>query len=192
MNKQELIQTELEGVKVLAHSFVKEVEKTLTRIRKDDSSIFLNDKDRLRLLVLRSWTVRYSVSLDYILRKVLPFWEAFVQRRSKRMKSRGLNVQVSTLVGKKSEEILIQNIEKDFPNGINRILRKQEDTERIFSKLLSQESNDGIKVKQPRISTLEKYVRHYKYSMKQDSKRRDRIEAEFQKRPYRTNPFIGH
>lgn len=190
MNRQELIQIELEGVKTLANSFVKEVERTLSRIRKEEVSIFLNDKDRLKLLILRSWGIRYSVSVEYILRTVLPFWEAFVQRRSKKMKSRGLNVQVSTLIGKKSEATLIQNIEKDFPNGINKVLHKQEAAERIYTKILSQDKNDGIKIKQPRISTLEKYVRHYRHSMKKDSKNRERIEVEFLKRPYRTNPFV--
>jgi hypothetical protein len=127
---------------------------------------------------------------------VLPFWEAFVQRRSKIMKSRGLNVRVSTLTGKKSEDVLRQCIAKDFPNNLNINIWKTSEQERIFtrSKRLSdyakEKAENGIKVKTKEIKTLNRYVKSYQHETRKECIRRDRIEDLFSKKPYRDNPFL--
>jgi hypothetical protein len=191
MNRKELIERELEDLPRLAQDFVHEVEAVVTKIRNEENekcTLYLTDKDKYRLLILRSWTIRYKVSLRYILNQLLPFWESFIQRRSKKMKSRGLNVQVSTLTGKKSEDILKQCIEKDYPNNLNISLWKTSEQERLYKAALEAELA-GIKVRQPNIKTLERYVTYYKYSVSREVKRRERVERSFQKMPYRDNAF---
>jgi hypothetical protein len=185
MNKDELIKLELDNLSSIASGFIKQVESTLEVIRKEKVNLYLTQKDIYRLLILRSWTIKYKVSLEYILRNILIFWEAFVQRRSKQMKGRGLNVRVSTLTGKKSEEILKQFIEKDFPNNLNINIWKTSEQERIFRI----KETEGIKTVRREIKTLSKYVKHYKYSIRKENTRRERIEKLFQSRPYRDNPF---
>lgn len=193
MNKRELIERELQDLDSLSDKFVRRVESTLKSIRKEDVHLFLTQKDRYRLLILRSWEIKYRIPLRYILSTVLPIWEAFVKRRSKKMKSQGLNVRVSTLTGKKSEQYLVERINKDFPGELNKIMYISSERERIFNKTLHQ-VDDGIKVKsnikdlQDFISTT-RYVKYYRKERKKENKRRDTIQEEFEERPYRGNPF---
>lgn len=185
MNRKELISLEIDNLSGLSSRFLKEVINTLEIIRKEKVHIYLTQKDMYRLLILRSWTIKYKVSLEYILRNILTFWEAFVQRRSRKMKSVGLNVMVSTLTGNKSEEILKQFITKDFPNSLNISIWKTAEQERIFRI----KHDDGIKTIRKEAKTLSRYVKQYKTYKRKENNRRERIEGLFQKYPYRDNPF---
>lgn len=193
MNREELIRMELDNISGLASRNLKDIENTLSIIRKEKVNLYLNTNDIYRLLILRSWVIRYKVSMEYILRNILVFWEAFVQRRSRKMKSAGLNVRVSTLTGKKSEEILQQMIQKDFPNGLNKVIWKTNNQERIFRI----KPNDGIQTvntvntkTKTKARTLHKYVKQYKYKIKKENKRREKIQDIFQTKNYRDNPFM--
>jgi hypothetical protein len=186
MNKQEIIEKELEELEGIKENFYSVVEKAVGKIRGTDIRLFLTDKDKMRLLILKTWTIRYKVDLDYILRNLLPFWEVFIQRHTRKVSKQGLNVKVSTLTGKKSESILLDTIKKDFPDKLNEQIWKSREIERLVNRY----KDNAEKTKAPYIRTLERYVKHYRYKMKQETKLRERIETEFLKRRYRGNPYV--
>lgn len=192
MNRKELIERELEDLDMISTSFQTNVQDTLSAIRNTRSFLYLKEPDRYRLLILKTWTDRYNVSLRYILETILPFWESFIQKRSKRLKGRGLNVRVSTLTGKKSEDILREQIKKDFPNDANKIIRINQERQRIISRAHYLENKrKGISdIEYPRFRSVERYIRNYRYRIRKESKYRMKLEASFQERPYRTNPFV--
>jgi hypothetical protein len=195
MNRKELIERELEDLDQISNSFQNTVQDTLSVIRNTRSFLYLKQPDRYRLLILKSWIDRYNVSLRYILETVLPFWESFVQKRSPRLKGRGLNVRVSTLTGKKSESILQEQIKKDFPNGANYVISNNQERERIISRSHYLDSrhrdlDNRVDNRRTKIGSLERLVRHYRYTTRKESKYRMKLSDKFQERPYRTNPFL--
>lgn len=192
MNKKEIITRELEELDILSASFTDKVSKELSKIRSEAINLYLTKPDKYRLLVLRSWMVKYQVNLNYILVRVLPFWEMFIRRRSKKMQSIGLNVKVSTLTGKKSEQILQEMIQRDFPGGANKAIYISEQQDKIFNryvKSITKFETDSIPVKTS--PSIRRYVRNYKKQMQHENKLREEIKSKYLKRPHRTNPFKG-
>ncbi|SRR6266436_322432 len=192
-HRKDIAEQELDSLSRISTKFMNQVEDTLKKIRKDDVTLFLNENDRYRLLTLKVWVQRYRVDLRFILETLLPFWEQFVKRRSRKMKTRGLNVKVSTLVGKKSEEILQDQIRKKLPREINKRLWISMERERIFTIFALQERDEftrknGLKhmvdYKDPK-----KWARAYQKVIEAESKMREKIDTEMKKRPYRGNPF---
>lgn len=184
MDKQELADSEMKKLKPITRNFVQRVEHTLEDIRNEKVKLFLTEKDQYRLLILRVWEDKYKIDLRYILQTLVPFWEGFIQRRSKKMKSRGLNVKVSTLTGKKSEQILVDSISKSFPNRENFSLWIAYHKERIIQNHLKQETRS-----QKEFSTPGSYLRYYRKQLKTESKLREQITADMKSRNYRNNPF---
>jgi len=175
----------------LANKFRRQVEAELSLIRDEPVTLFLNQNDEYRLLTLKTWTYKYKVSLKFILDELLPFWEQFVQRRSKRMKKAGLNVRVSTLIGKKSEVILQEQIKKRLPRDQNKRLWISLERERIFVSSLSRDRDQFTKklkhmteYKDPR-----KWAKAYQRMIEEEQRLRDSIVTQLEKRPYRGNPF---
>src|SRR6266404_7346656 len=183
MNKKEIIESELEELDTLSNKFMERCRQELTKIRKEEVRLFLTTNDKYKLLILRSWEIKYQVPLSYILKTLVPFWEQFIFRRSRKMKQRGFNVKISTLTGKKSEQILIQMITKDF-NGKNKILFISSEQDRILNKYTK--VSDDIKVKTPKVTSVRKYVKSYKYNIQKNHKLREKIIHQFVQRPYRT------
>lgn len=186
--KERLAEREYDSLDVEANNFMLLVQSILKKIRKEEVRLWLSQKDKYKLLKLRVWAEKYFISIEYILQTLLPFWESFVQRRSKRMKRSGLNVRVSTLTGKKSEEILLEKVKKDFPDNLNKVVFKAKDRERLFQLSLGKD----MKVKTKNLfdyTNPKKYVAVYRKAMKSEYKEREAFELEMKKRPYRGNPF---
>lgn len=194
-SKERLASKEYDNLGTLASEFTGKVRNTLEKIRRAEGStdkvhLWLKQSDQYKLLTLKVWSVKYRVSLRYILETLVPFWEKFVQRRSKKMKRSGLNVRVSTLVGKKSHSILIESIKRDFPNGLNKIMYIAKERERLYKLALD---DDDMKVKQKSLvdySSPDRYVEAYKKSIQAVSKEREEFTAQMKTRPYRGNPFL--
>jgi len=103
------------------------------------------------------------------------------------MKQAGLNVRVATLTGKKSEVILLEQIRKDFPDGLNKVLWINKEKDRLFR--LTQ---DDMKVKSKTLldyNSPKKYVEAYRHQIKNISTDKEKFEDTMKERPYRTNPF---
>ena len=112
------------------------LQSSLSRLEGWDENnmhLYLSPEDKLRLLNLNVWSLRYGVSIDYILTALLQHY--FVRHRRK---NRYLGIRVSALMSKPSEEFLEEAIRQEFPNNemeqerqerekrrVNRILKTQ-------------------------------------------------------------------
>lgn len=210
MTRKKLIRRELKLLKQSSDTFAYKVEQALTAIRGDQARLYLNRPDKIRLMILRSWTIKYHCNLKYILQTLIPFWTRFVSQRSRKQLSKGLNVRVSTLTGNKSESVLKEHLEQDFPSDLLYRLWKSNEQEKIYSlaeaKLISPrlKDDDGIPVKYQRKKqkkqknrrledsrTIDRFVKRYTSKIKKAYDFREKLVEEFQERPYRLNPFIG-
>lgn len=210
MDREELIERENEALVRLTKEYIFKLEDILSRIRKTKVKLWLNKNDRMRLLTLRTWEIKHKVDLKTILEILLPFWEGFVQKRSRKTKSKGLNVRVSTLTGKKSEQILVDNLKKIFPSNENRTLWMIKEKERITFNYLkrlekqSKRSDDGVRSRNDpsrmyaengRAKTIEdfaspdSFMKYYRKYMKREQIVREEVEEIFKKYGYRNNPF---
>ncbi len=196
MNLRQLARTEAEELDASCKKFATKVERSISRVKgsKFTFSYGLSINESRRLLKLKVWSERYSVSLDYILGRMLPFWESFIQRKTRRAKSRGLGVRIATLTGKKSEQMLQLFIQQDFPAETHILLARQNKQQAILSRMDKPE--DGIPTSSDFSKTMfdfpypGSYLQYYRRRMKKQAKRIERITQEFQKYPYRGNPFV--
>lgn len=207
MDKQEIVKRELKQLDSIINSYLQYVENVLESMRNEKVKLWLTKNDQQSLLILKTWEDKYKVSLKFILIILLPFWESFIQRRSRKMKRMGLNVRVSTLVGKKSEQILVDNIKKLYPDGENKQMWVSQDRERIIQNQLTKlgklhddgvrsrgdpsamRDSDGRILNIGDFSTPKQFIRYYRAYMNKEHITRDRIETEMKKRSYRNNPF---
>lgn len=194
MNIDQLAQLEKEELKGRAATFTEEVKKALEKIRGKRVYLQLKEQDQIRLLKLRVWAERYYVDVRYILTRLIPFWEHFIVRRSKTLKSEGLGVRVATLVGKKSQELLESFIQEDFPYGSAKLLRRHSEQDRMLRNL--ELNPDGIKTAcdSPRsifdFYTPRVYVEYYRRRIRKQQKARERFVQQMQEKPYRGNPWL--
>jgi hypothetical protein len=86
--------------------------------------------DCVRLLTLRTWTLRYKVTLDYVVRTLVKYWD---KRVRKPKSSSSLGVRVATLVSEHSRQILEESVLRDFPNHENEQAWKCRKRSRILS-----------------------------------------------------------
>lgn len=189
--REKLGKKELDNLDRLAVEFTHSVELSLSRIRGESVTLWLKKQDMYKLLKLKVWSQKYRVGVPYILKTLLPFWEQFVQRHSKKMKKQGLNVRVSTLIGKKSEVILQDVIKRDYPNDLQKTLYIATERERLY-RIAEARDSDEFKVKSKSLlnsTSPKQYVTAYRHRIKETQKLREKFEAEMQLRNYRGNPF---
>ncbi len=115
MDRKNLIRSEVKALDSISKEYLSHIEDILSSIRNERVKLWLTKPDQYRLLTLRAWESKYKVDTRNILQLLLPFWEAFIQRRSRKMKRIGLNVKVSTLTGKKSEQVLVEHLKLQYP-----------------------------------------------------------------------------
>lgn len=203
MTLSELTEYELESLDHRATQFMNTVQDTLSKIRNGERVVLRLDRnDRYRLLTLKMWSERYRVPVKYILETLMAWTETFARKHFRRTRTEGFGVKVSTLCGKKSEQILETQIAKDFPNGEHKLAFIQVEQTRILEwevrrlEKLEQQESDGIQVnghakkslldyEQPRV-----FVRHYKKRIQREGQQRAEIVKEMMKRNYRGNPFL--
>jgi len=196
MKIKQLAKREMDELDKLCFSFLSEVEVTVSKFRNKKFKFYILPKnERYRLLRLRVWMERYQVDLYYILSKLLPWWEQFVQRRSKKLKSEGLGVRVATLTGKKSEQMLQLFISQDFPLQQHTLMQRIHRQNIILNRELDK-SEDGIKTASDFSRNIfdfphpRGYVQYYRRRIRRHALRREHIVQEMKTRPYRGNPFV--
>lgn len=197
-HRKHIAAQELDDLPKRAHKFMVQVENELSNLRElsrgsggSECKLYLTQINQYRLLTLKVWMERYRVDLAYIIGLLVPFWEKFIGKRSKAIRKSGLNVRVTTLVGKKSESILKESLAGKVQDDAKRIFISFE-RERLYA-----EAQSRVKHTFPRKiikSILEydspvEYARAYMIKMRQESVSRNKIASEFRKRPYRGNPF---
>jgi hypothetical protein len=207
MNRKELIKREMESLDSIAKDYFNKVESTLSSIRKEKVKLWLQKKDQYRLLTLRAWEIKYKTTTKEILSILLPFWETFLNKRTRKIKTQGLNVKVTTLIGKKSELILKDQLNIRYPNRENVILWIQQERERIIQDRIKKETkkgDDGVRsISDPssmytssgKVLTLldfsspEAFVKYYRKWIRKEQLAREEVELIMKKRAFRNNPF---
>jgi hypothetical protein len=207
MDKQELIEREIKALDTLSKEYIHHIEDVLSSIRNEPVKLWLQKQDQYRLLTLRAWESKYKVNTRDILQILLPFWEYLIKRRSRKIKKAGLNVRVTTLIGKKSEQVLIEGIKQRFPNRENVLLFTSSHRERIiqtYLKKLKKQTDDGVRSHSDPssmygtsgkvltlldFSTPAAFMKYYRKYMQKESLAREQVETEMKKRAYRNNPF---
>lgn len=200
MDKKDIIERELNQLDKLVIANITRVEQILTSYRKEEVKLWLTKQDKYKLLTLAIWEKKYKIPMNELILQLVPFWESFVQRRSKKMKKAGLNVRVSTLVGKKSEKVLLDMISKEYPNKEHIDFWVSQKREEIIRKQILKLTDDGIHSKDDAsdmnssktlidFSTPGQYLRYYRKKLKTETALRQRIETELRKYTFIDNPF---
>src|SRR4051812_13550896 len=116
--RKELADKEVDNLNRLATDYMLRVQKELSRLRKQEVKLYLTEKDRYLLLTWKIWEQRYLLSTRSLVNILVPFWERFIEKHSRRIaKRKNLGSRVSTLVGKKSEMVLVEELGKLYPNN---------------------------------------------------------------------------
>lgn len=176
-----------------------EVERAVSKIRDENFHFYSLQKNELfRLLRFRAWEEIYQVDILYILTRLLPFWSKWIPARTRKAKvGQGLGVRISTLTGKKSEQMLIEFIKQDFPSGQNKTLHRSWMQSVILDREMETPSEDGIKVKTVKDKNLfdfphpRGYVQYYERRIRKQHQKREHIIQEMKARPFRGNPFVS-
>jgi hypothetical protein len=191
MDREDVIEQELKQLNKTALRYAKRVEDYLQVYQGKNVRnvmLYLSEGDQLRLLTLRAWEMKYKVSLKFILSTLLPFWQSFLKNKTKKI-SRGLGVRISTLTGKKSEQILRDAISRTYPDNENVLVWMAERREEIIQCELER-MHTGIRIKSLlKFSSPQKYFRHYQNRIQEEALLREQIEDRMKKFNYRDNPF---
>jgi len=132
----------------------------------------------MRLYTLKGWMDKYKVSLTYIVRTLVMYWqEKFSHKITK--KKFGIGVSIPTLVGSMSEKILQDRIAKDFPNGENVIAWKSEQQLLRTRRAIREISGDDF------MQDYERIMR-----VRQTRLTNNLSSGKYTRRHYRDNPWI--
>src|SRR3990167_4157107 len=128
--------------------------------------------DCIRLLNWRSWALRYSVGLDWIVRKIMQYY-AKVRRPGQ-----GLGLSIPTITGDKTQQMIEEQVEREFDGAQVEMLRVQLQNAMlrvpVVFKVTAKNVDDYAKA----------------YNSKVGYWRRARLEAKHRfRRPWRSNPW---
>lgn len=140
--------------------------------------------DVLRLLSLRTWTIKYSLPLEEILKVLLDYYKRF-ERKFRRPSSGGksLGCRISNLCGDRSEELLQEYIVKTYPSNEHVSVYKAQQQARY------------LKVREIKVfysKTVEMFLKRYKRTTEEARKANQKIltKGELRKRRYPDSPWI--
>ena len=163
----------------------------ILRTKLDKNLFSVKRDDLLRLTRLVVWSERYSVSLDYIIEKLVPHFEKMSQRHYVRRRagpSKGLGVSIAVLTGQVAEEKLREFIAKDFPDDENIASTREDLKSACLRKLdMSEFSGKPRGVLQHR--TVNEYVDNYIAGITRKRRSSAKLERELGRQPWRGNPF---
>lgn len=141
----------------------------------------LKKEDEVRCLRLAQWEETYRVSLEFILKTLVPVWKQKFARYS----MGAFGVKIATLVGQKSEEILKGKIFELYPDGENIRQWKANEQQRQWNLY-----REGIKSRE-NWENPGQAAKEYQQRMIRERNARKVFESKAKKRPYRNNPWIG-
>lgn len=168
VQKRQLLYQHALEVEPLFHSALEE-------LRGEKTFLSLTHEDRLRLLTLKVWMLRYKVPLTWILETLLQHYSKFIRRRRT---GSTLGVRVATLVSQSSKQVLEEEILKQFPCGEN-ISRWKTAQQR------QQLHQNGI----CRMQDPMTFASDYGHWLEQARRDHERATDKFSVRPYRDNPW---
>lgn len=159
------------------------------------SPIRFTSENQLRLLRLRTWSLRYYLPVYQIVDILVPI----LRRQAKLTKALrgGLGIAVTMLTGDGAERILAQELEERFPGKEHVGLWRERTREAQLSREELAET-DGVAVRNTAglvsvldCETAEDFVRQYRLGI---ARKRDRyqtaaLDRNRRKRPYRWSPW---
>ena len=149
----------------------------------------MSQTDKYRLLRLRTWMERYSVSLDFILDTLLPYYQKRFRTANHK---KGLGVKITTLTGKKSEQMLADAVLEAFPNGENVTIAKHDKIADIIAERKG-ETDEFVPraMKLLDFKTPEAYSRYYQKKITRQSQefQKESERKENKLRRYRGSPW---
>jgi uncharacterized SAM-dependent methyltransferase len=175
---------------------VRIVDEVDSILRRDFSKqlFYPKEVDQIRLLKLKMWSERYSVSIAYILSKLIPYFAKLSAKHSRRPQervSKGIGTTISVLTGQAAEAFLQQAIEKEFPDGEHIIAWKE--TKRAECLLLIEKDEGDITSRKPKsilqYPTLASFRRAYEKRITNNRRVADKLVRQLSRQPWRGNPF---
>jgi hypothetical protein len=159
--------------------------------------VHIKPQDKLKLLTFDAWRQMHKVSIRYILQTILPHFIKIQKRIGRyRKNSMSLGVPISHLTGKKSEEMLVYWIGRNFPDRENVSMWRQKAIQRILDhRLGSDEEEEVVQEKRKTIldfKTPEKFAQSYAARIREERAAIEKVTTDNRNklRPYRDNPFI--
>ena len=147
----------------------------------------VNETDALRLLRLRVWQERYSISLEFILGLLVDVFSKSIRMRSGK-KLRGIGVSIPVLTGDVAEEILQEKLRKEFP-GREHYYDYLEEHKRSIENLI----DPMVVIGKPRsvltYKNVSSQVAAYKDKIVQARDRVTKAKRLLSKMPFRDNPY---
>jgi hypothetical protein len=157
-----------------------EVESLFIRIVRADHRPFFAPRNRLpetsreNLLIFKAWMIRYKVSLRYILKIVLGYYT----QRLKVKSDKNLGVSIKTLTSTTSRDILESQVRREYPNGENISIWKNDQRQKI-AQLTVFPMNP--------VFHPDEYRRH----IERNRRKIEEAGAKYRQRPFRDNPFVN-
>lgn len=180
-----LIQTEITKIfDEVETELKKSFGKSLFRPKQDD---------QYRLLRLRVWSERYKVSISYILSVLIPHFERISNKyrgNARSTVSKGIGTTISVLTGQAAESILVEHLERSYPDNEHVISWKQDKQKECLAILAEQ---DEIILKKPKTvlqyPTLKAYTKAYSERIDNKRKIEEKLVVQLSRQPWRGNPF---
>ena len=151
---------------------------------------WLPERQRVRLVVLKTWAERYQVSLHYVVDTLIIVFGRSVARQRKR--GFGLPITVRALVSRGSEEVLQTCLREEFPGNQREDLWRQQAQERIVKQRINEEEgSEGLWRQMVDFDTMKEFREYYARRIERLRKREAEVRAEIYKsgRPYRGSPW---
>jgi hypothetical protein len=152
--------------------------------------LFLSAKDRVRILRLRTWTLRYRVTAGELLDIVMPVLRRIQKGGRRKPGPHSLGIRITSLTGKFAEQVLREGV---LSAGVD--WRERERDRQLAAE--EAEAADGMRVReQGMTSVLEagsvrQYTADYtaRVMARREKLRREAAAAWRRRRAYRGNPW---
>jgi len=167
------------SVHIWCTRWLEQVSRALARyeqVPEASVKLLLSDQHTLLLMNWKTWTVRYAVTVDFVLITLLDY---FKKIRRKRPYQITLGVGVPQLTGPRAQEIIEAAVSATFPDGENLAAQRSEMMSRIVSRRL---------LKFPPGTPLRTSLKEYKQAIEQHQQRSRTLPKQYI-RAWRGNPF---
>lgn len=115
--------------------------------------VFLKPLDRVRLLRLKVWAVKYYLPVSEILDIIYPRLISRIERKSKK-KTTGLGMRIASLTGQEAKRLLEDGIKERYLDGEHKaVWRERERASQLAVEQLKE--NDGLSVRSKSTSFIE-------------------------------------
>lgn len=153
--------------------------------RKSYFNVKISHIDETRLLVLRTWALRYRVTVEEILDLLVP-----TMRKQRTLKKTAfLGFQIATLTGQWGETLLQEKLKKRYPNGQNFELWRSREKQRHMDR---EEAEDSPSPSRPANAKKDPagYIEQYRARVEAAQVEEEKGTQWRRRKKYRNNPYL--